>query len=214
MVYIVGITGNICSGKSGCLKFLSSQKYSYCMNYDTLGHTVYDRNLFFLKLVRNIFSPYNSKIFSSNRNEEFNRKELGNLVFQNEKLMQILNSQIRPEMRKLLKTQLMKLEEYKGIIFVEGALIIEAESTKLFDEIWMTVANKQQIENRFSNRIKDMKIKEYDKNILDNILKFQLPEDEKKKYCTEIIDTSQDYSLTKVKYNEIYNKLLRKLDLL
>ena len=58
-----------------------------------------------------------------------------------------------------------------------------------------------------------MKIKEYDKNILDNILKFQLPEEEKKKYCTEIIDTSQDYDLTKVKYNEIYNKLLRKLDL-
>jgi dephospho-CoA kinase len=214
MVYIVGITGNICSGKSGCLKFLSSQKYSYGLNYDTLGHTVYSRNLFFLNLVKNIFSPFNQKIFTSNQYEEFNRKELGNLVFQNEKHMQVLNSLIRPEMRKLLKTHFMKLEGNTGILFVEGALIIEAESENLFDEIWMTVASKEEVEKRFLKRIKDDKIREYDKNILEKILKFQMSEEEKKKHCTEIIDTSQDYEVTKLKYTEVYNKLLGKLNLL
>lgn len=221
MLYKVGITGNICSGKSSCLKFLSKMPHSTGVNFDILGHTVYSRNLIFLDLIKKVFSRENKNIFfdEGNFSEKFVRKELGKVVFENKKKLDTLNCLIKPEMRKLLNLYFrnleskLKAENKKGIIFVEGAIIIEGGIQNLFDEVWLTVASKEEVEKRFRKRLEDNKVTEYKPEVLEKILKYQLPNEEKMKYCSEVIDTSNDFEITKTKYLELYNKLKEKLEL-
>lgn len=100
MLYKVGITGNICSGKSACLKFLSNQNSSYGLNFDQLGHTVYSRNPIFFRRIKDYF-PENITTDKNTPHEQINRKLLGNIVFSDTSKLEYLNSLIRPEMRSL-----------------------------------------------------------------------------------------------------------------
>jgi dephospho-CoA kinase len=42
MVFKIGITGGIASGKSSCLNYLSQNSKIMTVNLDPLAHTVYD----------------------------------------------------------------------------------------------------------------------------------------------------------------------------
>jgi dephospho-CoA kinase len=220
MLYKIGITGNICSGKSACLKFLANQSHSFGINFDLLGHQVYLRNPLFYHMIKVSFTD--QVVTDKNTiNEKINRKALGNIVFSNEKKLKFLNSHIRPEMRSLLVTHVHKLEEkleksqMNGILFVEGALIIEGGFGKnFFNEIWMTYAGKDEIRNRFTQRLKENNTKEYDEEILNRILKHQMSEEDKMKQCSEIINTESDIDVTKKKYKELHEMLLKKLNIL
>jgi len=105
----------------------------------------------------------------------------------------------------------LKLKNQKAILFVEGALIVEAGSYKLFDEVWMTVASREEIERRFLKRLEDSQINEYSKATLDKILNNQMRSEEKAKYCSEVIDTSDEIEKTYSKYSDLYKKLANKL---
>lgn len=222
MLYKVAVTGNICSGKSSAVKFLTSMPNTYMINFDEIGHAVYKRNFIFLNLIKKLFSHNNPKIFSNidTFQEKFERKELGKIIFDkndvDKTLLKILNAQINPEMKNLFSLKVKEIEKKvseektNSILFVEGAIIIESGSLKLFDEIWLTVANRKEIEKRFLERMNSTpdKNSSYDISILDEILKNQYNVEEKKKVCNEVIDTSGDYLDTQKIYLNLYNKTI------
>jgi len=227
MLYKIAVTGNICSGKTSAVKFLSSLPNSCAIYYDQIGHLIYERNFMFLNLIKTNFHHKNPKIFSNIQTfyENFERKELGKIVFdkndKERKSLKTLNALINPEMKNLFSLKIKEIESkiknssVNGILFVEGAIIIESGSAKIFDEIWMTVANRTEIERRFMERIRESnrnKITAYNLNMLDQIIETQMKEEEKKKYCDHVIDTSGDFEDTKKIYLNLYNKILTKFN--
>jgi dephospho-CoA kinase len=221
LLYKIGVTGNICSGKTACVNFMSTLPYCHSLYLDLFGHLIYERNPLFLVNIKNLFLKKNEKIFNNLNtfNETFNRRELGKIVFSNEKDLEILNKLIQPEIKSLLEISIHRLEynlkkaNKKGILFVEGAIMVEAKMNTLFDEIWITLANENEIERRFNKRIKEGNIKTYNAEFLKNILNKQMNEEDKMKYCTEIIDTSNDIAITREKYRALYEKILNKINL-
>lgn len=219
MLYKLAVTGNICSGKSACVKYLSKLPHVKILNLDILGHVVYERNPYVMKLLKNNFQ--NQKIFEKEKSffEILNRKELGKIVFDDKVQLDKLNNIMRPELKKILLLYMNKIEtenkllkNKNKILVVEGAIIIEAGFKNLFDETWMAIANKEEIEKRFMKRLIDEKNNKYDKTILEKILKMQMPDQEKAKLCDHIIDTSDLIEKTQEKYFTLYNNLIDKLN--
>ena len=212
-LYIVGVTGKICSGKSAAVKFLSSQPECLMINLDNLGHMVYQKNFMFINHIKNIFYPLNNKIFLNNDsfNEVINRKELGKVVFNNKEYLKILNELIRPEISNLLKININKIQNQINnhkILFIEGALIGDPLSKyNPYDEIWLTKISEEETERRFLDRLASQNVKEYNKEILKEIIKIQ-------NYninYTHVIDTSMDFDITKQTYLRLYNDIRKKL---
>jgi len=212
-LYIIGVTGKICSGKSAAVKFLSSQPNTMMINLDHLGHLVYQKNFIFLNEIKNLFYQLNNKIFDNKDtfNEILNRKELGKIVFKNKKYLKILNKLIRPEITNLLKIYINKIHSEINnpkILFIEGALIGDPLSNYFpYDEIWLTVTNQEETEKRFLQRLACQNIKEYNKDIFKDIISSQ---DYKVNY-THLIDTSTDFDITKLIYLKLYNEVIKKI---
>jgi dephospho-CoA kinase len=124
-LYIIGVTGSICSGKSACIKYLSSKPDCHSINLDIVTHEIYKRNFIFHNNMKRIFG----KNIVKDENtffEEIARKELGKIVFNNKDKIDILNKLIRPEIIyqfSIFKDNLSKKINKKTLLLVEGALL-------------------------------------------------------------------------------------------
>jgi dephospho-CoA kinase len=211
-LYIIGVTGNICSGKSAAASFLGSQTHSKFLNLDEFGHIIYQKNFLLLNSLGRIFG---NTIFKnpSTIHSTLQRKELGKIVFSNHDLMQVLNSLVLPEIHGLLKIYIDRMKRdinEPTVLYIEGAIIGENKNFYYpFDEVWLITASKEEIERRFKERLIKQNIGEYDPKTLEFILKRQMDMREKMKICNQVIDTSQDFEITKQKYLELHNKVLR-----
>lgn len=75
-----------------------------------------------------------------------NRDKLGAIVFKNEYNLKTLKSLVSPEIKLLLKETIKEIEmlhhDKYDIIAVEGAVLIEAKTYPMFDEMWVTTLPK------------------------------------------------------------------------
>ena len=81
MVYKIGITGGIASGKSSCLAYLRRNPRFYTINLDTFANDIYKLNHRTLANISNFFGP---KCVESSENGALigvNRTELGKHAF-------------------------------------------------------------------------------------------------------------------------------------
>jgi dephospho-CoA kinase len=110
----LGLTGNICSGKSEVEKIIENKGLKV-IDLDKISH----------KLLEN-----NSEIYEHFKT--LNRKEIAQIVFSDIKEKKFLENIIHPLLYDFI------LDEFKkdyDIIVISGALIYEAEFDKLFDKI-------------------------------------------------------------------------------
>jgi len=77
-----------------------------------------------------------------------NRDKLGGVVFSSEERLRTLRSVVSIEIKDLLLETLSEVEyclsDKYDIIAVEGAVIIEARTYPLFDELWVTTLPKEE----------------------------------------------------------------------
>jgi len=129
---IIGITGSIGSGKSYITsKLIDTIKTEYnidCHNIDLdkIGHDILE-NLTeprYFKIRDEILS-YFTKInpYVLNDNGSINRKELGQIVFNNKEHLEKLNSIMKEPMLVRIKRE---MYNKKGILFLNGALLAES----------------------------------------------------------------------------------------
>jgi dephospho-CoA kinase len=136
-LYKIGITGNICSGKSSMIKYMSQKNNSISINLDDSVANIYDRNLFIMKMFKKNFDKENSLFLNVNKlNETFLRKELGKIVFNDDNKLNTLNKIMKSELKYKLNHEINKIEyeinnnnrdnNNKYFLFVEYAMLIEA----------------------------------------------------------------------------------------
>ena len=134
---IIGLTGNIASGKSEISKILKSLGATV-IDMDEIGKEVQEKNID--NVVEKIRKAFGSKFVKDGK---IDRKLLGDYVFKNSKALKKLNDIMIPVMTKLLKE---KIKEYSRknakVVIIDAAILFEAGWDKFADEVWVVYTPK------------------------------------------------------------------------
>ncbi len=178
---VIGLTGNIASGKSLISKFLKSLG-AKVIDMDEIGKEIQDKNIGnVLEKIRGMFGDRFVK------NGKIDRRLLGNYVFSNKESLNKLNSIMIPLMTERLREILCE-EEKKGteIVVIDAAILFEAGWDKFADEVWVVYTPK---EKQLERLMKRENISEEEAMIRINA---QMDIREKMKKATYVINNSAD----------------------
>jgi dephospho-CoA kinase len=174
---LIGITGGIATGKSTVSRYLA----------DTYQLPILDADLYAREAVE-IGSPILEAIFNRYGNRvrmpdnTLDRKQLGEIIFNQLDERRWLESQIHPYVRTCFETALARLEA-KTIILVIP-LLFESHMTDLVTEIWLVYCSRDEQIKRLMERDKLT----YEQAIAR--LESQLPIEEKAALADIILDNS------------------------
>lgn len=144
---IIGLTGNIASGKSTVSEELKK-----------LGAAIIDADVIARQAVlpgskveRAVKEAFGDEYFDENG---LNRRKLGKLVFEDEKALQKLNAILHPIIIDMIQDRLAELEREspEKTAVIDAALLIEAGLHRLCTEIWLVTAPDDVRENRVMER--------------------------------------------------------------
>ena len=187
----LGITGNIGSGKSYVLDFLS-KKFIKTYDMDKIAKNIYKEDELVKQEILQIFPDVTSK------EKEIDTKILGKLVFNDDEMLHSLKKIIWPRIETFIQDK--KNSNQNEFIAFEGAVIIDAKWHKMFDYIWIIDTNIEISKKRVLN---SRDISEIDfMNIINNQMKLKemqiLLENENCKYSIIENNSNIDELNTKV----------------
>jgi len=142
MKKVIAITGGIASGKSMATNYIREKGYTV-LDADAITHSMYERG---------IFNDSLKQAFGDNiiKNNLVDRKALGELIYNDSKQKEVLNSITHPliykEMKRLID------ESLCDVLFIDVALLFEAGFDKLADKIICISANDDIRASRLSLR--------------------------------------------------------------
>jgi len=198
---IIGLTGNIGSGKSKAAAYLAS-KGAYIINADKISREVVMPGMPAYQKIRKVFGE---EYFFSNGS--LDRKKLGNLVFNDPTALKKLNAITHPAIvnrcRSLADDYLRK--NPNGIVVIEAALFVETDMLEMVDSLWLLVCDRKLRLERIIDR---------DKLTMSEAIarmESQMSEERKKAYADHIVDNNNDEkalfaNLDKLWENTILNK--------
>jgi len=187
---IIGLTGNIASGKSKISDYLKTKGFKI-IDADLIGRIILEDNIIKNKLIR-IFG-----LEILNNDGTINRKKLGTIVFSSKKNLEKLNRITLPILSKKIKK---KINEYKRkktrIVVLDAAILIEAKWNKIVDEVWVVYTEPEIQLDRL------MKRENYTIDEAKNRIFAQMDINKKLKYADVIINNSYDWERTKKQIDE------------
>ena len=140
---VIGLTGGIASGKSAVSQMLS-ELGAVVIDADKVGHEAFRPHS---DAWREVVSAFGSGILG--QNEEIDRGKLADIVFNDPKALEQLNSIMHPPMYQIVKQRIEALRRQRvGVVVLEAALLIEANWTDLVDQVWVTVAPEADVIDR------------------------------------------------------------------
>jgi len=182
----IGITGNIGSGKSVFSKLIEEQGYKV-IYADELSKEILDKDKNVRKKVIELFGT-NSYIKSG-----VNSKYIAEKVFQDYNLLKALEKILHPIVINKSEELLNHYLDVSEMVFLEAALIYEADMEKYFDYIVLITADKKiRFERKQSSS--GMNADDFEKRDL-----MQIAEDEKKKRADFIFENNSDLNSLKQK---------------
>lgn len=195
IILIIGLTGSTGSGKSAVADYLNKINM-FIIDADKIGHEIIKKEK---PAYTEVVQTFGDLILDSNK--EINRQKLGNIVFQDQNMLKLLNEYthkyIIDEIKALIKTQITK--EYRGIV-IDAALLIESGLNKLADKVWIVSATRD---------IRLKRIMERDNLTYEQALariNSQTQVETLYPYADEIIHNDKDFETTIIQVNQILKK--------
>ena len=193
---VIGVTGNIGSGKSTVCRILA-RLGAAVIDADRLSPEAYKPHS---QSWQRIIATFGKAILKSD--EEIDRQKLGQLVFANPAALTQLNHIIHPKAYSMAKE---RIETYRrqGLraLALEAALLIEAKWTSLVDQVWVVVASEATVIHRLK------KGKATNQSEVLARLESQMPAEEKMKYADEVVYNDGDLNQLEAEVTELWNKL-------
>ncbi|MEM7799376.1 MAG: dephospho-CoA kinase [Chloroflexota bacterium] len=131
---IIGLTGNIATGKSAIMKYAAEQGV-LTIDADKVVHEIQSTNETVQKQIAEAFGPEIRKEDGS-----INRPALGAIVFSDPEMMEKLESILHPVVR--LKITNMVSESEADLVMVEAIKLLEGPLKSLCDAIWVANCGK------------------------------------------------------------------------
>lgn len=188
---ILGLTGNIGCGKSSLSKILMQN------NIDVIDADIISRNIFEDKELLNlVFENFGENI--KNLDGSLNRKALGNIVFNDDQKLVILNGLTHPKIKEKILSKINEIRNIgKSLVVIDAALLIEGGYLDILDKL-IVITCKESIQiSRI--QLRDNLTKEQALSRMNS----QMSQDEKIKYADYIIDNSGDTNNLKHKAEEL-----------
>ena len=181
--YLIGLTGNIATGKSTVAKMLSE-----------LGATVIDADALVHALQRTGTPVYDAIVaaFGHNildRDGEIDRKALGSIVFADAEKLRALEAITHPAVA--IESQKRIVEAPTRVVVYEAIKLIEAGRAAMCDAIWVVVAAP---EVQLERLMRDRKMNEAEAR---QRIEAQPPQSEKIKWAAAVIDSSGSIEKTR-----------------
>jgi len=193
---IIGVTGNIGSGKSTVCMILANLGAA-TIDADKLAHEAYRPNS---RTWQQIVTAFGKHILKPDT--EIDREKLGQLVFSDPASLARLNQIVHPEVYRMVQK---RIEDYRRrgatAITLEAILLIEAGWVNLVDTVWLVVASEDVVIQRLTEHKGDSKSR-----ILSR-LRSQVPPEEKMKCADEIIYNNGDLNQLDTGVTELWQKL-------
>lgn len=180
---VIGLTGNIGSGKTTVSRILQDDMGCCCLNTDHIGRLVVQPNGEAYSDLRAVFG---SGYFLADGT--LDRPKMAQLVFNDKAALSRLNGITHPAVKRFLQREIagIKQKDPAKIVVVEAALLIEADYLDLLDELWLVWADDDVRLKRVMQR--DNATREQAISRMKN----QMPQDEKLKYAQRILHNNSD----------------------
>ncbi len=194
---LLGVTGSIATGKSTVARMLEVMG-APMIDFDVLSREVMEPGN---PAYRDVVSYFGEQVLSEDKT--LDREKLKEIVFRDKEKRTKLESFTHPRMFEAYLKRVEKLSqgEKPVIIQVVGALLIEAHLQTLFDLLLMVYAPEEVQLKRLMER------DGISKELAMNIIKSQMPVEEKKGYCDLIVDNSGSLEETRRQVKVIWRKL-------
>lgn len=193
---IIGLTGNIASGKSA-ISYILKNLGAEVVDMDKIGKQIQELN--YKKVIEKIEKRFGKEII---KNEKINRKKLGSIAFSDKQALIDLNSIMIPLMTEKLKRTIdeNRKKETK-VLVVDAAILFEANWDKFVDYVWVVYVPRETQINRL---IKREKITQE-----EAIMRMDSQEsiDEKIEKADVVIDNSKNLEAVKSKIFELWNAI-------
>lgn len=197
MVFVIGLTGGICSGKTTITKFLQEQedvRPLYIINADLVGHQAYQMNTpAYLQLL----DTFGRENILNHETMEIDRAKLGSIVFKDPKEMKKLTDIVWPEIRRLVTEQIEtydqeeKTNHSKCVVVLEAAVLFEAKWTDLCHSIWLITSKLEDVTQRLLQRNPHLSLEQAQQRIQSQMTNLE----EKRQGAHHILENNQDLSL-------------------
>lgn len=198
---VLGITGGVGSGKSRVLNLLRDEYGAYIIEADKLAHELMEPDKVIYKEIIKVFGE---DILLEDGSRSINRMKLGNIVFQDEKKLHMLNQIVHPLVKAsiLASIEQAKKENKTNLFVIEAALLIEDGYQQICDELWYIFVSPE-------TRIKRlMKQRNYTREKCLSIMKSQSSDDYYEANTDVIIHNNDDFSFTSAQIKARLNNLL------
>lgn len=185
---VVGLTGSFGTGKSTVAKILKRLGVRKVVDADKLAHEVYWRN-----------HPIGSKIKSLfGIKGVLNRRKVAREAFRSFSKRRQLEALVHPYVLRRIREELKEIQS--GIVIVEVPLLFESGFDQLCDKVILVAAPRRLIEKRLVQ-------KGFNKKQVQERLKAQLPQSEKKKRSGFIILNSGSKKVLIQRTKSIWKRL-------
>ena len=193
---VIGVTGNIGSGKSTVCQLLAG-----------LGAAVIDADEVAQKTYKphspawqEIITAFGTEILQPDG--EIDRARLAEVVFSHPQALRQLNRIVHPRAKKIVRVQ---IEEHRRretkVVALEATLLIEANWRALVDRVWLVIASGERVLQRLAGDSQARR-----SQVLAR-LNSQIPPEEKMKYADAVIYNDGDIAQLREKITELWNKL-------
>lgn len=131
--FVIGITGNIGSGKSEVSRYLTSLGYPL-IDADVISREVVEPGEVGLL---HIVETFGESVL--NFDHTLNRRKLGDLIFNNDVLRRKLNEILHPQIKQRIHQKIQTFQ-HEDFIFVDVPLLFETDSRSNYDEVVLIYA--------------------------------------------------------------------------
>jgi dephospho-CoA kinase len=182
----IAITGNIGSGKSTFSNFAEDAGF-VVLKADDISKQILENDDKVRKLVIKEFGE------QSFINQKPNKTFLAREIFSNPDKLKKLENILHPRVIKKINNYLKDIKQKNKIVFVEAALIYEADLESLFDYVVLITAERNiRLQRKVNSGLSEEDFVRREEN--------QIPEDEKKKRADFIFSNNSTVEELKIKF--------------
>jgi len=183
----IAITGNIGSGKSTFAQFVEEAGFTV-LRADDISKKILAEDEKVKSLVIKEFGE------KSYKDGEPNKSFLANEVFSDSTKLQMLELILHPRVIKSIEKSSTEILKSKKVVFVEAALIYEADMEAIFDYVVLIISDRiHRLNRKIKSGLSEKDFIQRESN--------QIPEDEKKKRADYIFSNDGSIEELKMKFN-------------
>jgi dephospho-CoA kinase len=201
MPFVIGLTGNIASGKTTVgrmLLELGAQRY---IDADLLVHQLYEPGQPVYQAVVALFGPT-----IVDERGTLNRRALGEVVFNDPEALRRLERIVHPAVHSAIAAELQKLPD-KAIAIVDAVKLLEGGSARFTHSRWLVICSPEEQLRRL------IELRGFTEAEARARLQVQPPVEPKLKLVDEVIDNSGNLATTRAQVNAAFARFCRRFGL-